>query len=384
MSLEAQVQALATQMQSMAQELQNAQATILQQGQTINQQANALQLTQQQLVAQQQANAAAAAAAAVAPPPVVPPVTTKPVKPNVFTGSPKSNAHLWIAELKAYFNAAGINGNARTVFAIAQLKENALLWATSVPSLQNPSTVDFDQFETEFITRFSPITGSKQARSLLYVIKQTGSLANYMNEYLSLMARIPDLNDEDRCQKFIHGLRPALQMECMRSNVNTLPEAMALAQRLDAVQQMVRPYQNQQPRYANAYNRMPFYGRQYPTSNGSSNRSDRMDLENINLHQIDANDGGKAVDNEDLVEGETLEHVNNVYQSRRPGGQRGNGRRNMSPAEYEAYKKTRKCYHCQQVGHIRPDCPQLRRTSTGGKVTPSFNSSKNVQSQHQH
>jgi hypothetical protein len=43
--------------------------------------------------------------------------------------------------------AAGVYGNHRTVFAVAHLKKEALLWKTSTPELSNPQSLDFDTFE---------------------------------------------------------------------------------------------------------------------------------------------------------------------------------------------------------------------------------------------
>jgi uncharacterized protein (DUF3084 family) len=119
---DAQVQSLQNQVQQLANSM-NTQHTEMQRlQQVINNQAQ--QLQQQQLAINNNNNNNNAA-------------RLKPAKPNTFHGGMHSNANLWLAELSTYFVALGVNNNDRTVFALAQLRDSALLWASSVAELHN-------------------------------------------------------------------------------------------------------------------------------------------------------------------------------------------------------------------------------------------------------
>jgi hypothetical protein len=326
---DAQVQSLQNQVQQLANSM-NTQHTEMQRlQQVINNQAQ--QLQQQQLAINNNNNNNNAA-------------RLKPAKPNTFHGGMHSNANLWLAELSTYFVALGVNNNDRTVFALAQLRDSALLWASSVAELQQPQNVAFDRFRDLFLTRFNPITGATQARAELRILKQTGSVSQYISSFQSIMQRINDMNEADRVDSFIQGLRPSLQLECIKANVNNVNDLMNLVQRLDTVYRMT-------------YSKQPTYHPPLPSSSSSSHHSSSSDHMQVDLlaHSSEIQ-SSSAEKNESSDNHENDDEQSVSYMSR------GRYNSNKWSAEKEKLFKERKCFICKRTGHIASNCD--RRTST--------------------
>jgi Ty3 transposon capsid-like protein/Zinc knuckle len=330
------------------------------------------QLTAQQGVIQQQQQQLAQLNNAVQHPV---PESLKPTKPNTFTGQFKSNPNLWLAELDTYFNAARILDNSRTVFALAQLKGDALLWAQSTGDYINPRNVDFDVFRNAFLVRFNPITGATQARSQLSILRHVGYVGDYISSYQSIVQRIPDMGPADRRHNFINGLKPHLQLECVKANVATLEEAMILAQRIETVMNTQRVHMNNNNRNGNRYNNNNF-NRSFvrapggqAISSSSSSGSDSMELGNINSGQMENSGDGSE------------EESNNVGQMNYVGN---NNRRvpNVSKEEFEKCMKANLCLRCKKEGHFARNCPNARFNNNNNNNKNNY--SKNGSSQRQH
>ena len=169
----------------------------------------------------------------------------KPSKPSIFTGSKIGTAaFLWLEELKNYFNAAGIVGNHRTVFAVAHLKEEALLWKTSKSELVNPQNVEFDIFCQLFLHRFQPIGGNLAAREELRRLKYNGNIQQYVSSFQSLMQRITDMSDTDKLDYFTSGLNRSLKTELIKQGITDLQQAINIAVRIASIDSHITTYYN--------------------------------------------------------------------------------------------------------------------------------------------
>jgi hypothetical protein len=283
----------------------------------------------------------------------------KPSKPSVFTGSSRSKPNLWLAELGAYFLAADITGNSRTIFAVAQLREGALLWAqVNFPS---PGTVEFDTFCEQFRIRFNPISGGIEARAMLKKLKQY-DINQYINDFLDIMTRISDMSVADQQDMFINGLRPYLQIKIaeMRTDSTTLNDMMSFVQRLDTVYRTHRA--------ANNYNRFnrKFYrpGQQQPLTERPGNfiQGTNMELGNITSFESDTDFTDSELNNDDqggngsVSSGNNYEYhqidMNNnrfssAVQRRVPG---------LSRNDYDKCVQENKCFKCRLTGHIARNC----------------------------
>jgi hypothetical protein len=263
----------------------------------------------------------------------------KPAKPNTFHGGMHSNANLWLAELTAYFVALGVNNNDRTVFALAQLRDSALLWAASVDELQQPQNVAFDRFRDLFLTRFNPITGATQARAELRLLRQTGAVSQYIAAFQSIMQRINDMNEADRVDSFIQGLRPSLQLECIKANANNVNDLMNLVQRLDTVYRMT-------------YSKQPTYHPPLPSSSSSSHHSSSSDHMQVDLlahsSEIQSSCAEKNESSDNHENDDDEQSVSYMSRSRYNN--------NKWSAEKEKLFKERKCFICKRTGHIASNC----------------------------
>ena len=64
-------------------------------------------------------------------------------------------------------------------------------------------------------------------KTLLKRLKHTGSVRNYVNEFISLMLDIKNMSKEDKHFKFMFGLQGWAQMKLRRQGIHDLPAAMA-------------------------------------------------------------------------------------------------------------------------------------------------------------
>jgi hypothetical protein len=280
----------------------------------------------------------------------------KPAKPNTFHGGMHSNANLWLAELGTYFVALGVNNNDRTVFALAQLRDSALLWASSLAELQQPQNVTFDRFRQLFLTRFNPITGATQARAELRMLKQTGSVSQYISTFQSIMQRINDMNEADRVDSFIQGLRPSLQLECIKANANNVNDLMNLVQRLDTVYRMT--YSKQQT----------YQSHSLPSSSSSSYQSSSSDHMQIDL--LDHSSTTSISSNEKNTYDNSNE--NNDDEPSLSYMSRNRNNNNKWSAEKEKLFRERKCFICKRTGHIASNCDRRNTTSSSSNNQNSF------------
>jgi hypothetical protein len=333
MTSEARVQELERQVQQLVGNLREQHTDMTRLHQLMD--AQAIQLQQQQ-AANNQVNV----------------VRAKPAKPNTFHGEVRSNVYLWLAELQAYFLAIGLANNDRTVFSVAQLRDNALLWASSMPELSQPQNVGFDRFRELLLARFNPVTGATQARAELRVLQQTSSVSQYISDFQSIMQRITDMHDADRVDAFIQGLKPTLRYKCVEANTNNLNELMNLVQRLDTVYRMT-------------HSQHFMHQHSFPSSSSSSSSSssDHMQIDALNQLYDDYNENDKPHSNN--IDDQSVNYMNR------------NTNRKWS-AEKERLFRERKCFNCKQAGHTAANCDQRKYSDHRDRKRLN---SKNVQGQ---
>lgn len=199
---------------------------------------------------------------------------------QVYLQVQKLAAYLWLEDLKNYFLAAGVYGNHRTVFAVAHLKEEALLWKTSISELTNPQSVDFDTFGELFLKRFQPISSNLEAREQLRRLKYNGNIQQYVSSFQSLMQKITDMTNTDKLDYFSNGLNRSLKLELIKQNVTDLQQAINIAVRISSIDNHIT--------YNNIINNN---NNNTPLSSSTSTSSDNMQIENV-LNNIESNGDG--------------------------------------------------------------------------------------------
>lgn len=88
--------------------------------------------------------------------------------------------------------------------------------------------------------QFVPVESWQVARDKLARLNQRTSVATYNEEFTSLMLSIPDMTEQDRVDKYVRGLKLGPKKEVMIRRCKTLADAMATADRVDAVFYSVR------------------------------------------------------------------------------------------------------------------------------------------------
>ena len=87
-------------------------------------------------------------------------------------------------------------------------------------------------------------------------LRQTGSVAEYIQKFESIVVCITDLYESEALHKFIYGLKSIIKARVLITNPADINEAMQFAQYLDDVLHPRNPYlRRPAPTYRFGYNR---------------------------------------------------------------------------------------------------------------------------------
>ncbi len=193
---------------------------------------------------------AAVAAAQVAPAvPAQPPANVhqpaphilKPEKPSTFSGLKETTrVTVWLFEVVSYFNAVSCHDpSQRIVYAAALLRGPAAVWYRNHKTTVERSTAqDFttwDAFSNALINEFHPANYQRVARDKLASLVQRNSVQNYAYQFRLAILDIDNISEEEKIDRFLRGLKPAIQRELELRPPATLQEAISIAERVDAV-----------------------------------------------------------------------------------------------------------------------------------------------------
>ncbi|KAH9722467.1 Endonuclease [Citrus sinensis] len=158
-------------------------------------------------------------------------------KPDTYDGT--RNATIvdnFLFGLDQYFDAMGIRDEASKVgTAPTYLRGAAQLWWRRKHGEMGKGICAIDtwaDFKQELRKQFAPSNTEKEARVRLRRLKQSGSIRDYINEFTTLMLEISDMSDKDSLFYFQDGLKDWAKTELDRRGVQTLDNAIAVAESL--------------------------------------------------------------------------------------------------------------------------------------------------------
>ena len=154
---------------------------------------------------------AAAAVAAVqgAPAPQSHRSQLKPPPCPYFKGEMGNSVEGWLRTLQQHFDFYGPDEfpteERRIRYAALYFADNALTWWQNGPSQQG--ITEWDVFVNLLLERFRPFEAERMARIKLNSITQKGSVSNYSNYFLQLVASVPNMDEQDQIFLYIRGLK---------------------------------------------------------------------------------------------------------------------------------------------------------------------------------
>ncbi|CAL1372981.1 unnamed protein product [Linum trigynum] len=158
-------------------------------------------------------------------------------RPKSFQGSRNARElenFLW--SLEQYFEASGIRDeNTKVKTAPLYLSDVAMLWWRRTQGDINKGTCvmeSWDDFKREIKRQFYPENVEFEARSRLRRLAHEGEIRGYVKEFSELLLEIPDYTDKEAMFTFLDDLQPWAKLELQRRGVQSLAEAMAIAESL--------------------------------------------------------------------------------------------------------------------------------------------------------
>ncbi|KAG7547901.1 Retrotransposon gag domain [Arabidopsis suecica] len=141
---------------------------------------------------------------------------------------------LW--EMDRYFENLGLTDEPAMIkTATSYLADTAMLWwrRRYVEIERGDARIEtWDEFKKDLKRQFYPENVVYQARKKLRELCQRGTIRDYVNDFTSLMLRIPSMTDENSVFYFIHGLQNWAKQELQRRGIHSLDEAILAAESL--------------------------------------------------------------------------------------------------------------------------------------------------------
>jgi zinc knuckle protein len=267
----------------------------------------------------------------------------------------------WLTTVRRFFLGANIADASRTVTAIAYLGATGLLWWDGQ---YLPDSTAWPIFVEAFRTEFRPAGFYDHIRTLLYSIRMTSTVSEYVGRtrrYLAVLCT-PEMHEEARkvmedsaktC--FLQGAPLSLRQMLLSMGINR-SVAPSIHELCQAAEQ-----------YDHVYNFTPDKG-QVP----STNRPDTSALQMAAATQLSADPNAMEVDNlllhniETIVRRVTLNALRQQppRSNNRPNNFRTNTRQNnyrpplrpLSDADRRNLMASGSCFRCRQQGHMASEC----------------------------
>ena len=133
----------------------------------------------------------------------------------MFRSQPNENIDSWLYELELYFEAMRLptaHHQQRILFTKSQLRGAASAWFQHLDTVQDITSqtqaLQWEEFKKVLTDRFRPVAASKLARVQLNSLRQTGSVEQFIQQFLQVISAIPSMTEEELVDRFITGLIP--------------------------------------------------------------------------------------------------------------------------------------------------------------------------------
>jgi hypothetical protein len=160
-------------------------------------------------------------------------------EPDIYDGARDASIiDSWTKSIERYAEFHGLDDNQAGLLAITLLRGRADAWYRSVESSEENVPVSWLFLKRELIGFFRPDNSVRIARDKLATLVQTGSLAEYINDFLNIKLEIPNMTEEEAVDKFTRSLRSHNLRTYIRQNDPTLlKNAIHIALSFDSARQ---------------------------------------------------------------------------------------------------------------------------------------------------
>ena len=257
-------------------------------------------------------------------------------EPNTYDGT--RDALLidgWFRSVERYVNFQGWNTERSYLFGTTLLRDRADAWFRTIELTDEAPTtwLELKRLITEF---FRPDNSVRIARDRLAVLKQTGDLVTYINNFMDIKLAIPGMTDDEGCDKFVRGLiSKQMRSHIRQYEANTLKEAIHAALAFDSAQHEEDSFNNStsnlRPKQRVVDDPMDLDAiddRNYQRSNSRFNN---------NYSRNQSSPGYSRTQNSSGYSRERSYRPNN-YSRNNSGGSTGS------------------CYYCHKTGHLKRNC----------------------------
>ncbi len=154
--------------------------------------------------------------------------------PSRYAGGYKVDVSDWLFEVSNFLEATGVSNDQKLPTTIALLTGPAAKWWQNVQSLHQD--IGFEAFKQLLVKQFSVVDRERDARDQLFKLKQVRSLRAYSNEFRTLIIQVPDMNEADKVDRYIRGLKDRnVKAQVLLKKPENLESAILVAETLDSV-----------------------------------------------------------------------------------------------------------------------------------------------------
>lgn len=136
----------------------------------------------------------------------------------------------WIRTLERYADFQGWDHRQMKAYAVTLLRGRADTWYRTLEMNADEEPEDWLGFKRELVDFFRPDDAVRLARDRLAAYRQIGSLNDYINGFMDIIAAIPGITEDESCDKFMRGISNRdTRSQVRQAQVRTLREAIRVA-----------------------------------------------------------------------------------------------------------------------------------------------------------